>query len=58
MDDLKSPDSPITKLIMIIYSLESFIVYNLNQAERDKDSTKILSFGPYSLALTVFTLGL
>ena len=33
--------------------MESFIASNLNKAERDKDSFKILIFGPYSAVLSL-----
>ena len=31
--------------------METFISKNLNKAERDLDSSKILSLGPFALAL-------
>ena len=33
-DDLFNPDSDITKSILFIYSMETFIAYNLNLAIR------------------------
>jgi hypothetical protein len=35
--------------------METFIPYILNQAERDKDSSKILTLGPYAYALKIIT---
>ena len=36
--------------------METFIIYNLNKAEREKDKSKILSLGPFSYALSQITL--
>ena len=44
--EFDNPNSAITKAIFFIYSLETFVVYSLNKAERDRDTSKILSFGP------------
>ena len=32
--------------------METFIAYNLNKAERELDSSKIITFGPYSIILS------
>lgn len=45
------PESSITKSILFMYSMETFLPYNLNLAEREKDSSKILTFGPFAYAL-------
>ena len=34
-----------------MYSMETFLPYQLNLAERTKDPTKINIFGPFALAL-------
>lgn len=51
MEDSIDDFSIKAKLIFFIYSLESFIAYNLNKAEKLHNITKILTFGPYSSAL-------
>ena len=35
--------------------METFLPYNLNRAERENDSDKIKSLGPYSKALEEIT---
>ena len=52
---LENPESEITKSFLFIYSMETFIVYNLNKSEREQDLCKILSFGPYSYALNIIS---
>jgi hypothetical protein len=47
-DILKNHMHPVTQLLLIIYSLESFIYKSLNKACRLKDSTKIDTLGPYA----------
>lgn len=34
---LKNPDDKITKLLIFIYSMETFIPYEINRASREKD---------------------
>ena len=38
---LSNPYDPLTKLLLYIYSMESFVYQDLNQACRLKDTTKI-----------------
>ena len=45
----------ITKSILFMYSLETFLPYNLNKAERDRDPKKIMSLGPFAAALRWIT---
>ena len=49
---LSNPYHPITKKILYIYSMESFVYSDLNKACRSKDETKIKSFGAYGAALS------
>ncbi len=56
-DDLKNPDSVITKSILFMYSMETFLPYNLNKAERDRDTKKVMSLGPVARALYWISLG-
>ena len=55
-DDLRDPTSTITKSILFIYSMETFISYNLNLAERNGDVSKVKSFGPFACALGEISL--
>ena len=49
---LADPYHKITKRILYIYSMESFICSELNRASRNKDETKIQYYGPYAAALS------
>jgi hypothetical protein len=46
-----NPDSVITKSILFMYSMETFLPYNLNKAERERDASKVKSLGPFAFAL-------
>jgi hypothetical protein len=37
--------------IVKLYSMESFLVYEVNKASRDKDTSKIATLGPFAWAL-------
>jgi hypothetical protein len=41
MNDLINPLSPVCKGILFMYSMETFLPYNLNAAERIKDASKV-----------------
>ena len=45
------PGSTLTKSIMFMYSMETFLPYTLNKAYREEDSSKVMSLGPYAWAL-------
>ena len=49
---LKDPEHPVTKHILYLYSMESFIYGELNQASRLKDKSKIQFYGAYAAALS------
>ena len=49
---LANPEHPITRHILFLYSMESFIYGDLNKASRDKDQTKIKFYGAYAAALS------
>ena len=34
-----------------MYSMETFLPYTLNKAEREEDSSKVKTFGPFAYAL-------
>jgi hypothetical protein len=40
-EDLEDPLSTITKSILFMYSMETFLPYTLNKAEREKDASKV-----------------
>jgi hypothetical protein len=46
-----NPNSQITKSILIIYTLDSFIPSALNKASIEKDISKIQSLGPFACIL-------
>ena len=49
---LSNPYHKVTKHILYLYSLESFIYEDLNRASREKDKTKIRYFGAFAAALS------
>lgn len=49
---LSNPSHNIVKLILYIYSMESFIYEDLNRATREKDKSKIKYYGAFSAALS------
>ena len=51
MDDLRNSISTITKSILYMYSMETFLPYTLNKAEREKDASKVKSLGPFGWVL-------
>lgn len=51
--DLSNPDNDFVKTIIYIYSMESFLFYQINRATRSKDLSKIQLFGPYASALSL-----
>ena len=40
-----------------MYSMETFLPYNLNKAERDRDPKKVMSLGPFAYALGLISYG-
>ena len=50
-----NPNSVITKSILFMYSMETFLPYNLNKAERDRDPNKLMSLGPFAKALNTIS---
>ena len=49
---LSDPNHEIVRLIMYIYSMESFIYEDLNRATRDKDLSKVKFYGAFAAALS------
>ena len=48
---LSNPYHPITKHLLYIYSMESFVYGELNETCRNKDKTRIKYYGAYAAAL-------
>jgi len=48
---LSNPDHEFVKLMLYIYSMESFIFKEMNKASRIKDKAKIEFYGPFASAL-------
>ena len=49
---LSDPFHKITKHILYLYSMETFIYSDLNRASREKDETKIKFYGAFAAALS------
>lgn len=49
---LSNPEHNITKHILYLYSMESFIYGDLNHASREKDQSQIQFYGAYAAALS------
>ena len=56
-DELFDPSHKIVKTLLYIYSMETFVVYGLNTATREKNADKITTFGPLAVALMWILLG-
>lgn len=48
---LSNPDHNIVKILLYIYSMQSFVFKEINLASRNKDHTKIKFYGPLASAL-------
>jgi len=48
---LSDPQNEFVKLMLYIYSMDSFIFKEMNKASRDKDDTKIKYYGAFASAL-------
>ena len=49
---LSNPEHKITKHILYLYSMESFIYADMNNSSRKKDKTKIKHYGAFAAALS------
>ena len=49
---LSDPYHSVTKHILYLYSMETFIYSDLNRASREKDITKIKYYGAFAAALS------
>lgn len=53
----KDPYHPITRVLLKIYTMETFLYRNVNKATREKDSSKVKNLGPYATALNYILKG-
>jgi hypothetical protein len=44
-------DFLLVSFLLLVYSFETFIPYEINRASREKDKSKILTLGPFACAL-------
>lgn len=49
---LSNPNHKITRHILYLYTMESFIYSDINKTSREKDASKIQLYGPYAAALS------
>ena len=49
---LSDPNSKVTRHLLYLYTMESFIYPDLNRASREKDESKIQYYGAYAAALS------
>ena len=49
---LENLHHPITKFILYLHTLETFLYKDLKTASREKDESKIMTLGPYALVLS------
>jgi hypothetical protein len=52
MKAASDPESGLTKLILYLYSMQTFLYSEINRASRDKDKSKIKTLGPFSFVLS------
>jgi len=48
---LSNPNHEFVKLMLYIYSMQTFIFGEMNKASRSKDRSKIAFYGPFASAL-------
>ena len=49
---LENLKHPITKFILYIHTLETYLYKDLKIASKEKDESKIMTLGPYALVLS------
>ena len=49
---LADANHDVTKAVMYLYSMETFIYTAINRASREQDKSKIETLGPYAVLLT------
>ena len=54
---MQDPEYKLTKAILFIYSLETFLPHSITKAIRDKDATKVDTLGPFTIALRSIIIG-
>jgi hypothetical protein len=53
MKILENTNHPITKFLLHLHSLETFLYKDLKKASIDRNESKIMSLGPYALVLSL-----
>ena len=54
---LSDANNDITKAIMYLYSMETFIYTAINRATREQDESKVRTLGPYAVLLAQVLYG-
>ena len=54
---LNDANNQVTKAIMYLYSMETFIYTAINRASRNQDETKVRTLGPYAVLLAQIVYG-
>ena len=49
---LSNPKHSLVKMLVYIYTMESFIYKEINKASREKDTEKLKFYGPFASALS------
>ena len=50
--ELEDPESLDVKIILLLYSLDSFLFRTLNEGSRNQNTALIATLGPFAVALT------
>jgi len=53
---LRNPEHRITQFLLYLHTQETFLYKDLKKASRKKDESKIITLGPYALALSLILL--
>ena len=53
MKEVSDPESQLTKLILHLYSMETFLYEEINMATTSQDKSKISTLGPYLFILNL-----
>ena len=49
---MKNSSHKVTQFLLYLHTQETFLYKDLKKASREKDESKIMSLGPYALALS------
>ena len=50
LEILISPDHPVCEMILYLYTIDSWLVFELNSGSREGDQAKVNTLGPYARA--------